>query len=103
MSINIITLSEKMTGELDRAVVQKAMTGFLSDNAMRAKFVGAGTVLIPDVEFSGLGDYCRDGGFAQGSINVAIRCTSLRWTAGAAFCWTLRTATSRESPALRAT
>ncbi len=85
MSINIITLSEKMTGELDRAVVQKAMTGFLSDNAMRAKFVGAGTVLIPDVEFSGLGDYCRDGGFAQGSINVANTVYELAMDRGRSF------------------
>ena len=71
MAINTLTISEKMTGELDKAVVQKSMTGFFNDNALRAKFVGAGTVLIPNVEFSGLGSYDRDGGFAQGAITVA--------------------------------
>lgn len=85
MSINTITLSEKMTGELDRAVVQKSMTGFLNDNAMRAKFVGAGTVLIPNVELSGLGDYFRDGGFAQGSINVSNTVYELRMDRGRSF------------------
>jgi hypothetical protein len=85
MSINTITLSEKMTGELDRAVVQKSMTGFLNDNAMRAKFVGAGTVLIPNVEFSGLGDYHRDGGFAQGAINVSNTVYELAMDRGRSF------------------
>lgn len=85
MSINTIALSEKMTGELDSAVVQKSMTGFFADNAMRAKFVGAGTVLIPNVEFSGLGDYDRDGGFAQGSINVANTAYELAMDRGRSF------------------
>lgn len=85
MSINTISLSDKMTGDLDRAVVQKSMTGFLSDNAMRAKFVGAGTVLIPNVDFSGLGDYDRDGGFAQGSINVANTAYELSMDRGRSF------------------
>ena len=71
MAINTITLAEKMTDELDRAVVQKSVTGFFCDNAVRAKFVGANTVLIPNVELSGLGNYDRDDGFAQGSINVS--------------------------------
>jgi len=85
MSINTVALSEKMTGELDKAVVQKSITGFLADNAMKAKFVGAGTVLIPNVEFSGLGDYDRDGGFAQGSINVANTAYELVMDRGRSF------------------
>lgn len=71
MAINTIALASKMTGELDKAVVQKSTTGFLADNVMKSKFVGAKTVLIPDVEFSGLGDYDRDTGFVRGSITVA--------------------------------
>ncbi|MDD4414067.1 MAG: hypothetical protein PHR14_05860 [Oscillospiraceae bacterium] len=85
MAINTIALSEKMTGELDKAVVQKAMTGFLADNAMKVKFVGVGTVLIPNVEFSGLGDYDRDGGFAQGSISVANTAYELAMDRGRSF------------------
>lgn len=85
MSINTVSLSEKMTGELDRAVVQKSLTGFFNDNALRAKFVGAGTVLIPNVELSGLGDYDRDGGFAQGAINVANTAYELTMDRGRSF------------------
>lgn len=70
MPINTLTLAEKMTGELDKLYVQTAQTGFLADNATRAKFVGAGTVLIPEMALSGLGDYDRDNGSALGSVTV---------------------------------
>ncbi|HIZ20665.1 MAG TPA: hypothetical protein H9674_07380 [Firmicutes bacterium] len=70
MAINTINLASKMTGDLDKAVVQKAMTGFFADNALRAKFVGAATVLVPSMEFSGLGSYDRDEGFTRGAITV---------------------------------
>jgi len=59
-----------MTGALDTAMVQRSVTGFMADNVLRAKFVGAKTVLIPHMEISGLGNYNRDDGFVQGSITV---------------------------------
>ncbi len=85
MTMNTVALSEKMTGELDKAVVQKSVTGFFNDNALRAKFVGAGTVLIPDVEFSGLGNYDRDTGFVRGAINVANTAYDLTMDRGRSF------------------
>ncbi len=66
MAINTLAFAEKMTEELDLAVVQKSATGFLADNALRSRFVGAQTVLIPDMEVSGLGKYDRDSGFVKG-------------------------------------
>ncbi len=69
--MNNLTFAEKFTGELDKAFVQKAVTGFLADNALRAKFVGAKTVMIPDVQFQGLGDYDRESGFTKGAMTVA--------------------------------
>ena len=71
MAINTIELAEKMTSALDKAVVQKAVTGFLADNAMGAKFVGAKTVLIPEINMNGLGDYDRDTGYVQGALTVS--------------------------------
>ena len=68
---NTIELAEKMTSVLDKAVVQKAVTGFLADNAMGAKFVGAKTVLIPEINMNGLGDYDRDTGYVQGALTVS--------------------------------
>ncbi len=69
-TINTLDFESKLTNELDKAVVQKSVTAFMADNSFRQKFVGARTVLIPDVDFSGLGDYDRDGGFANGSVTV---------------------------------
>ena len=70
MSLNLESISVKMTDELDKAVVQKPVTGFMADNNLRGKFVGTKTVMIPEVNVSGLGDYDRDTGFVQGSVTI---------------------------------
>lgn len=73
MPINNFTngYAEKFSSELDKAYVQKAVTGFLADNVLRAKFVGAKTVVIPDIDFVGLVDYDRDNGFNRSAVTVA--------------------------------
>ena len=71
MAINTLEFCEKMTGELDKLFVQGPVTGFLADNVMRSKFVGAKTVLLPEMELSGLGDYDRDTGFIKGTVTVS--------------------------------
>lgn len=70
MSINTLSFAQTMTSELDKAVAGKSVTGFFADNALRSKFVGAKTVLIPDLDMSGLADYDRDNGFIRGAITV---------------------------------
>ncbi len=82
---NNIELATKMTGELDKALVQKTVTGFFADNKMRAKFVGAKTVMIPDVNVSGLGDYNRDTGFVSGTISVSANPFTLQMDRGRSF------------------
>ena len=71
MAINEISYASKWAGELDKMYVQKSATGFLADNVLRAKFVGARTVVIPDIDFEGLVDYDRDGGFSGSSMSVS--------------------------------
>ncbi|MBO5089458.1 MAG: hypothetical protein J6C27_00895 [Clostridia bacterium] len=71
MAINTLKFAQKFSGELDKMVVQKSVTGFMADNTMRAKFVGAKTVIVPDIDFVGLTDYDRDNGFTSGAITVA--------------------------------
>ena len=68
---NNMAKATRYTSELDKLFVQKAVTGFFADNVLRAKFVGAKTVMVPDVEMSGLADYDRANGFTTGSITVA--------------------------------
>lgn len=71
MALNTLPIVQKFTGELDKMITQKAVTGFMADNVLRSKFVGAKTVIIPDVDFVGLADYDRDEGFTKGSMTVA--------------------------------
>lgn len=73
MSLELDSFSKKMTDELDLAIVQKPVSGFFADNNLRGKFVGAKTVLIPEMAVSGLGDYDRDTGFVRGSISVTAK------------------------------
>lgn len=82
---NSISYATKMTEELDKLFVQSAVTGFLTDNALRAKFVGAHTVLVPDMELSGLGNYDRTTGFAEGSVNVSNTAFELTQDRGRSF------------------
>lgn len=78
MAINTLAFCEKLTGELDKIFVQGPVTGFLADNVLRTKFVGAKTVLLPEMELSGLGDYDRDTGFIQGTVTVSNQPYTLR-------------------------
>ncbi len=71
MSINTIENAIKYSTELDKMFAQKSATGFFADNALATKFVGAKTVIIPDVDFQGLADYDRDTGFTKGAITVS--------------------------------
>lgn len=71
MPINSIATASKWSNQLDKMISEEAVTGFLADNVLRAKFVGAKTVLIPDVDFVGLADYDRDNGFSRGKVTVA--------------------------------
>ena len=71
MALNTLDFATKFAGELDKMIVQKAVTGFFADNTLRAKFVGAKTVIIPDIDFVGLADYDRDNGFSKGKMTVA--------------------------------
>ena len=85
MSIDFENFESTMTGELDRAVEQKPVTGFFADNALRAKFVGGKTVMIPQMAFSGLGDYDRDSGFVSGTVSVTNAPYTLSMDRGRSF------------------
>ena len=69
-TINSLEFRTNLTGQLEKALVQGSTVGVFEDNALRAKFVGAKTVLIPTMDMSSLGNYDRDNGFVTGSISV---------------------------------
>lgn len=69
-TINSLEKVTKYTEALDTKFTQKSVVSFFEDNALRTKFVGAKTVMIPDIEFAGLVDYNRDTGFARGATTI---------------------------------
>ncbi|MBQ3547552.1 MAG: hypothetical protein IJA44_03655 [Clostridia bacterium] len=71
MAINSIENAVRYSTELDKMFAQKSATGFFADNALATKFVGAKTVIIPDVDFQGLADYDREAGYTKGAITVS--------------------------------
>lgn len=84
-TINSLEFRSKLTGELDKALVQEAQTSFFADNALRSKFVGARTVLIPDVDMQGLGNYDRDDGFVTGALTVSSESYTMAMDRGRSF------------------
>lgn len=71
MALNTLEKAVKYTAALDKVIVQKAVTGFMIDNGLKAQFMGADTVKIPSVDFVGLADYDRDEGFSKAGITVS--------------------------------
>ena len=74
-----------LTDKLDKAVVQRAQTGFFADNALRAKFIGKKTVAIPEMGMQGLGDYDRVTGFVSGTVSVDATPFTLQMDRGRSF------------------
>ncbi len=70
-NINTVTLAETMTADLERALSQKSVTGILSDNGLKPKFMGNGIVIVPELDMSAMGDYDRDTGFVQGAVTIS--------------------------------
>jgi len=85
MPINFNVFGEKTADALDKAFVQKSVTGFMDTNPDNIQFINADTVLVGETNFSGLGDYDRDNGFPIGSISSAKRSYTLTQDRGRAF------------------
>ncbi len=77
MANNILYASRYST-EIDKIISQKSKTGMFADGAFKSKFVGANTVIMPDIEFVGLGDYSRENGYPVG--DTAVKQTSYTLT-----------------------
>ena len=69
---NAISYANKYAPELDKMIVQEAKTGFMSDNAFKAKFSGAKSVFLPEVTTVGLGGYDRINGYSKGDIHLTF-------------------------------
>ena len=76
--INTIEYATKATAALDEKFVAESVTKFLEDGEMKTQFVGTKQVSIPEVDFSGLGNYDRATGFSEGAITITRKIYELK-------------------------
>ncbi len=69
-TISSEAFASTITQELDKELVSASAVGFMADENLRAKFVGAKTVKVPNIALQGLGDYDRETGFIKGTISI---------------------------------
>ena len=69
MAINTLQTAALFQKELDQVAVRDAATGWMDANAGKVKYSGGAEVKIPKLSVQGMGDYDRDEGYAQGSVN----------------------------------
>lgn len=75
-NINYATLFQ---GNLDKAMAQKSVTGWMESNAGQVKYNGGNTVKIPKMAFDGLGNYDRNNGYANGSVSLEYETMTMNY------------------------
>lgn len=69
MAINTLQTATLFQNQLDQIAVRDAVTGWMDANAGKVKYNGGAEVKIPKLSVQGMGDYDRDDGYVQGSVN----------------------------------
>ena len=83
--MNTIQYASVFMTELDKQLVESSTTGWMEDNAGQVQYSGGAEVKIPKVQMSGLGDYDRNSGFAQGAVTVTYETRTLTQDRGRTF------------------
>ncbi|MBQ2879651.1 MAG: hypothetical protein IJE27_03055 [Anaerotignum sp.] len=83
--MNTMQYASVFMTELDKQLVEKSTTGWMEENAMQVQYNGGAEVKIPKMTMSGLGDYDRNSGFAQGAVAVTYETRTLTQDRGRTF------------------
>lgn len=75
---NTLALATKFASALDKKFEAKSVTSYFDDPTMKAEFVGAKEVSIPELDLSGLSHYDRTTGFENGAITVSRKVYELK-------------------------
>lgn len=80
---NNIVLAKNYTAFLDEVYRAASVTADLtSDASMMRAGANANEILYPQIEVSGLGDYSRNSGYTDGSVNVAWKTATFNYDRG---------------------
>lgn len=67
---NKLAYAQKCSEELDKILVHKAKTGFMTQNDFGVSFTGADEVKVPDIELTGAGKYDKATGYPKSLITI---------------------------------
>ncbi len=82
---NNLEFAKKCSAELDKILVHKSKTGFMTQNNFGVKFTGADEVKIPSMELTGAGDYDRNTGYPKSTVSVSRESYRLSKDRGVSF------------------
>lgn len=80
---NTIALAKNYTSILDEVYCNASVTADLtSDNTMVRAGANANEIIYPQISVSGLGDYSRNSGYTEGSVNLEWKTTKFNYDRG---------------------
>lgn len=80
---NNIVLAKNYTALLDEVYRNASVTaGLTSDASMMRAGANANEILYPQIDVTGLGDYSRNSGYTDGSVNVAWKTATFNYDRG---------------------
>ena len=80
---NTIALAKNYTSILDEAYCNASVTADLtSDNTMVRAGANANEIIYPQISVSGLGDYSRNSGYTNGSVNLEWKTAKFNYDRG---------------------
>lgn len=80
---NNIALAKNYTALLDEVYRNASVTAdLISDTSMMRAGANANEILYPQIEVTGLGDYSRNSGYTDGSVNVVWKTTTFNYDRG---------------------
>lgn len=82
---NTIQTASVIQKNLDKAMVQQSVTGWMEENAGQVIYDGGAEVKIPKIAMDGLGNYDRNEGFTKGSLNFEYETMRMKQDRGRSF------------------
>ncbi|MBS9782643.1 MAG: hypothetical protein KGV43_02435 [Arcobacter sp.] len=82
---NAIEKVPVIQSELDKIAIQDLTSGWMDLNSNLVKYTGGNEIKIPEMTMDGLGDYDRENGFVDGSINLKWKTYEMTQDRGRSF------------------
>jgi hypothetical protein len=83
--LNALEYATVFQQSLDGQIITEATSGWMEKNAGQVKYNGGAEIKVPKIVMSGLGDYSRDEGFTQGSVNLTYQTLTMTQDRGRTF------------------